>query len=118
MTNGEIVRSYVQALAGGDTDAVRGLLAEDAVMHVPGRNRLSGKKRGADEIVAFVEALDVSDIEPHDVLENDDHVVVLVRRKIAGVEADAAVVYHVRDGKIGSIWLHEQDQYAVDEAIG
>ena len=44
--------------------------------------------------------------------------VVLVRRKIAGADAAAAVVYHVRDGKIGSIWIHEQNQYAVDEALG
>ena len=117
MGNAEIIRSYVQAIASGDTEAVRGSLDDDATMHVPGRNGFSGEKRGPDEIVAFVETFPVSDIEPHDVLEKEDHVVVLVRRKIAGVDAPAAVVYHVRDGKIGSIWVHEQDQYAVDEAL-
>ncbi len=118
MANADIVRSFVGALQRKDAEAAGGFLADDAVMHVPGRNRFSGDKEGRGEVVGFVQEFPVSDIEPHDVLENEDHAVVLVRRKIAGADAPAAVVYHVRDGKISSIWIHEQDQYAVDEALG
>ena len=117
MANADIVRSFVGALQRKDAETAGGFLTDDAVKHVPGRNRFSGAKEGRDAVVRFIEEFPVSDIEPHDILENQDHVVVLVRRKIAGADAPAAVVYHVEDGKISSIWIHEQDQYAVDEAL-
>jgi hypothetical protein len=53
----------------------------------------------------------------HDVIANDEHVVALVRRKIAGIDTTAAIVYHVGDGRITGVWIHEGDQQALDDAL-
>lgn len=122
-SNEDVVRTYLSAMSAGDMDAVRAHLADDAVLHVGGRNPMSGEKHGADEILATLTAIAERSggaIRPelHDLLASDDHVVALVRRTIGGVDATAAVVYHVADGRITEIWPHEQSQYELDEAMG
>ncbi len=41
--------------AGGDPEAVRGLLAEDIVWHVPGRSAIAGDHRGREAVMAYFE---------------------------------------------------------------
>lgn len=117
-----VVREYIEAIGSGDFDRAVELVTEDVTMHVPGRNPMSGELRGREALMGMFRGLtDRSGgtivPEVHDLLATDDHVVALLSRTIAGVEARAAVVYHVRDGKITEIWPHEHDQYALDEAI-
>lgn len=121
--NEEVIRSYIAALGAGDMDGVRSHLADGAVLHLGGRNRMSGDKRGVDEVVAALSAMSeraggVIHPQLHDLLATDDHVVALVRRTIGGVDAVAAVVYHVSDGRITEIWPHEWSQYEIDDVIG
>ena len=57
--------------------------------------------------------------EVHDVLANEDHVVVLQRtlgeREGIGTLNDFEVtVMHVRDGKVSEVWEHPGDLYAMD----
>ncbi len=112
-----------KAFNQGDLDRVGELIADDVVIHFPGRNPMAGEKRGKDEVMSFFRAMmdraGVGSIPPdlHDILANDDHAVALMTRRVAGIDASVAVVYHVRDGKIAEVWPHEQDQYAVDEAL-
>jgi uncharacterized protein len=121
-TNAEVVRAYVGAVGGGEADRAVELVTDDVVMHVPGRNPISGEVRGRDALLTMLrEVFERSGgsfgLEIHDILASDDHVVALLERTIAGIETRVAVVYHLRDGKIAEIWPHEQDQYALDEAL-
>jgi hypothetical protein len=99
------------------------LLADDVVIHFPGRNPVSGDKRGKQEVMAFfkvmMERAGVGSTPPdvHDVLASDDHAVALMTRHVGGIEASIAVVYEIREGRIAEVWPHERDQYAVDEAL-
>jgi len=38
---------------GGDVDAVRALLAEDVVWHVPGKSAIAGEHRGREAVVRY-----------------------------------------------------------------
>jgi ketosteroid isomerase-like protein len=121
--NEDVVREYLRAFNAGDIDAVEALLDDEIVIHFPGRSPIAGDKRGKEEVMAFFRAMmtraGVGSVPPdvHDVLANDDHAVVLMTRRVAGIDASVVVVYHVRDGKITEVWPHEGDQYAVDEAL-
>ena len=121
--DGHTVGEYIAALSSGDLAGVAARLHDDVVVTIPGRNVNSGVKRGKDEVLQMFGAMlersgGTMPVEIHDLLESDEHVVALVRRTIAGADTRAAIVYHVRDGKIAEIWSHEGDQYALDEALG
>lgn len=120
--NEEVVRAYIAALAEGDMDRVGEFLSDDVVFHMGGRNPMSGDKRGRDESIGMLRMASERAggrlaVDVHDVLANDEHVVALVRRKIAGIDTTAAIVYHVGDGRITEVWIHEGDQQALDEAL-
>lgn len=122
--NESVVRDYLDAMAKGDLERAGELIAEDVVFHIPGRSRISGEHRGRDHAIAMwrslLEASGASgfEIDVHDLLSTEDHVVVLATRTIGGVDARGVVVYHVEGGRITGAWVHEADQYAVDAAVG
>ncbi len=121
--NEDIVREYLRAFNEGNLDRVSELLADDIVIHFPGRNPMSGEKRGKDEVMSFfrvmMERAGVGSVPPeiHDVLVSDRRAVALMTRPIAGIDAVVVVLYDIRDGKIAEVWPHERDQYTVDEAL-
>jgi ketosteroid isomerase-like protein len=59
--------------------------------------------------------------DTHDVLANDEHVVVLYTghaQRADKILADhVALVIHMRDGKQAEIWLQNTDLYANDEFL-
>jgi ketosteroid isomerase-like protein len=122
-SNIEVVRSYIDAVGRFDLETAARLVADDLVMHIPGRNPMSGEIRGRDGLIGMFEG--TRDLaggqmpvpKEHDITSSEDHVVALLSRTIAGVEARAAVVYHVMDRKITEMWPHELNQYALDEAV-
>ncbi len=122
-SNVDVVRSYIDAVGRFDLETAGELVSEDVVMHIPGRSPMSGEIRGRDGLIGMFERtremaggqMPVPDV--HDITASDDHVVALLTRTLLGVEARAAIVYHVMDGKITEIWPHEQDQYSLDEAV-
>ena len=122
-SNEEVVREYLRAFNNADLDRVSELLADDVVIHFPGRNPMSGAKRGKNEVMAFFRAMmdraGVGSMAPeiHDVLASDEHAVALMTRRVAGIDASVAVVYRLQNGMIAEVWPHERDQYAVDEAL-
>ncbi len=122
--NEEVARSATETLSKGDIEGFIELHTEDAVVHFPGRGPLAGDYRGKDGLVQLfqkqMQMLDAPpEIENHDILANDDHVVVLnnTRGTRGGqtLEQQQVVVMHIRDGKIAEVWLQFSDQQAMDE---
>ena len=121
----DVVRAYIDATEDLDLERMGELIADDIVGHVPGNNPISGDYQGREEVMAYYNRLFERskaagggiEVDMHDLLVSDDHVVVLSSRTFAAVEARAVVIYHVEDGKIEEVWVHEADQAHVDEVL-
>ena len=123
--NEELIRRATAGLGDGDLDAFLGVLADDAVMHIPGRGPFAGDHRGREAIAALLkrqtDALGGNSptVDIHDVIGGDNHVVLLqsvtFERGDSRLEDRGVLVFHVRDGKAADVWVHPQDQYASDE---
>jgi uncharacterized protein len=122
--NEAVVRRFVDAMVARNPGAIAECFADDVVFHVMGQHALAGDHRGKHEVMtrlfqAWEEAFGGLEVDIHDVLASDDHVVVLSDRRATRedrrVEMRGAGVYHVRDGKIAEAWLFEWDPYAIDD---
>jgi len=122
--NEELMHKGYDAFGKGDMDAVRSLFADDIVWHAPGRNPLSGDYRGVDEVLqTFGKLFEMTGgtfkLDIHDVIANDEHVVVLARstaeRNGKKLDDTGVQVWHVKDGKATEQWLHPGDAHATDE---
>jgi uncharacterized protein len=122
--NEEIARSATEALSKRDIETFLGYQADDVVLHFPGRGPMAGDYRGKDGLAQlFQQQMEVLDappeIETHDIVANDDHVVILntVRASRGGtmLEQQQVVVSHVRDGKFAETWLMFSEQQEMDE---
>jgi len=125
--NEELIRKGYEAFLSGDMTAMNDLLSDDVVWHVPGNNQLSGDYRGKEETFSnFAKVFELTggdfQLEIHDVLANDDHVVVLARAtgKIGDrtLDDNSLQLFHVKDGKATEQWLYPADQQATDEFWG
>jgi uncharacterized protein len=121
-----VVRRFAQAMVTRDVGAIADSFADDVVFHIPGRNTLSGDYHGKREVLtrlfqAWEEAFASLEIDVHDVLSTEDHVVLLGDRKARRGDRvcmmRSASIYHVRDGRIAEAWLMEWDPYAIDEFL-
>lgn len=128
--NETLVRSFLGAVLEGDMDQAAEFLADDVVWHFAGRSPLSGEYRGKEGVAQFGGAITrllgesgaEHRLELHDVVANDDHVVVLWRRIAERgsdrLDSNGVGVYHVGDGKVTEAWVVHEDQYAADEFFG
>lgn len=122
--NEELLRRGYDAFSKGDLETVLSVFDENIRWHVPGRSGLAGDYRGLGEVSEFFGKLaersgGTFSIEVHDVLANDEHVVVLA---VSRAERDGqqyagmgAHVWHVADGKAVEFWTASTDQYGADE---
>ena len=124
--NEAVVRRFVDAMVARDVGAIADCFTDDVVFHIAGRNALSGDHRGKTAVMtrlfqAWEEAFGGLQIMVHDVVANDEHVVVLsdrrARRDDRTLDMRAAGVYHVRAGRIAEAWLFEWDPYTIDEFL-
>lgn len=122
--NEDLARRGYAAFGAGDVDTLRTLIAPDCVWHVPGRSPLAGDYRGLEEILGFfAKSGELTGgtlrLEIHDILANDDHVVVLsessAERDGHRLEGRSSDVYHIRDGKVAEHWTCPVDALAWDE---
>jgi ketosteroid isomerase-like protein len=125
--NEDLVRKGYAAFLGGDTATLSDLFADDIVWHSPGRNQLAGDFRGKEAVLGnFQRTFELTggniNLEIHDVVANDDHVVVLVHTSAQKdgrkLEDDGIQLFHVTDGKVTEQWLYPGDPYASDEFWG
>ena len=124
--NEDTVRKAYTALDSGDWQMLRGLLASDVKWHSPGRHAFSGDHHGPDAVLRWLTGIHEMTggtfrVEIHDVLANDEHVVVLAtvhgERGTHAVHDNHAQVFHVRDGVITEFWGHPGDQHAIEELL-
>jgi uncharacterized protein len=122
--NLNIVRSGYEAFGQGDIPGVLAVFDEGIQWHISGRSGLSGTYKGHDEVVGFFTQLGersggTFNLEVHDMLASDDHVVVLTRERAQrdgkSIDARVAHVWHLSDGKATEFWGIADDVYAQDE---
>jgi len=123
----ELMTEYFAAARRGDWDTAFGYFADDIVMHIPGRSRFAGDRRGKQAAVGYIEAVREHygeagiEVELVDMLEGGGRVALLVverfHRDGRTVEIRRANVYRVADDKIAEISIFEANQYAVDELV-
>ncbi len=121
--NEELVRAGYAAFQRGDRGALTGLFAPDITWHVPGRNPLSGDKRGLEATLEyFGELMARTDgtfrLELKDVLANDTTVAGIhhetARRGVRALDIDVVLVFRMADGRAAEAWVHYYDQGVAD----
>jgi len=123
--NEDLVRRGFEAYARGELQgSLADFLSPDVVWHAPGRGPLAGDHAGLEAVAAYVARVvglsgRTHRMEVHDVLANDDHVVVLhsARAERGGKQMDlnALHLFHLRDGKVTEVWTVHHDLYAWDD---
>jgi ketosteroid isomerase-like protein len=123
---GKIARKLFEAVTSGDTATIQSLQHDDIVMHIPGKNQLSGTHKGKAETgtnLGKMASLTGGTIkrELHDVTSSDMHAVVLARitaqRGGKSFSYNSAVVLDIRDGKVAEQWMLNDDQATVDQVF-
>jgi uncharacterized protein len=119
-----VIQSAYEAFGRGDIPAVLEAFAPDIQWHIPGRNPHAGTFKGHQEVVGFFTHLmedtgGTFNLDIHDFLGSDQHVVVLVResgqRDGKRLDADGAHIWRLQDGKAVAFSAMTIDQYAHDD---
>ncbi|MDQ1712936.1 MAG: uncharacterized protein QOE45_2386 [Frankiaceae bacterium] len=122
--NVDLFRRGHEAYAKQDMATLTELIAEDTVWHIAGHGPLSGDLVGRDAVFGwFAKVGELSqgsvNLEPHDYVGNDDHVVALSRvtatRGDKRLDVRQVEVGHWRDGRLVESFVVTDDQQAVDE---
>jgi ketosteroid isomerase-like protein len=120
-----VIRRGYDAFSRGDMDTIRNeVFAADIEWHQGGRNQTSGDFSGAEAVISlFGKIFQLTDgtfrVAVHDMIANDEHVVVLAsfsgQRAGKSIESNYCQVFHMRDGRAAECWVTNVDPYAVDE---
>jgi ketosteroid isomerase-like protein len=127
MTPRRLMTDYLAAAKRGDWDNAFAYFALDIVVHIPGRSRFAGHRRGKHAAVEYIQTIrdhyrdGKIELELIDMLTSEDRVALLVRERFHGdgpaVETRRANVYRVQGDQIVEISIFEADQYAVDALV-
>ena len=115
--NVTLVRRAYEAFAKGDFRTILDIMPDDLRWHVPGANLISGlrtrKRDVADYFETMAETASKLELEVHDVVGNDEHVVGILRHKHSRWQTQLDIrstqVWHVRDGKLVEMWEQLDD---------
>jgi ketosteroid isomerase-like protein len=112
-----LYRSVMEASVEGDFGPFADSLADDVVWHQIGAPDLMGK----DAVMASFEGMEgvEFEVETHDVLANDDHVIGLVEAHVKVGDQEityrTAEIAHVEDGKVTERWAFSDDTKAISD---
>lgn len=123
--NAKLVREGFEAFERGDMDWMNEHLSDDIVWHVGGNSKWAGSYEGKEKVLEFfmrqTQALGGSapDVDIHDVLGSDDHVVALGTAKATSPHGRSAEwkytqIFHVKDGKATEVWGMAENDAEVD----
>lgn len=110
----QIVRSGFEAFKRGDLKAVGELFTDDAVWHGRGSTRFGGDFKGREAILSdmaqFAQTFTDIQLDLHDILANENHVVALVNSSIKrnGKTYDdhQTFIFHLNNqGKTTETWI-------------
>ncbi len=123
-TNLEAVRRAFEGIGSGDWDAVRAVVSEDVVWHIPGDSKIAGDAVGIEAWAAKLQNLFTSglNVELLNVMGAGDQVITVQRNSAAttGGELDILVLnlFTLADGKLSRMQTFPGDQYALDAFWG
>jgi uncharacterized protein len=122
--NVALVREGFEAFRRGDSEWMAEHLSDRVVWHVGGNSKWSGAYEGKAKVLDFfarqAQAMGgPPSVDIHDILGNDDHVVVLGTASATAPDGSSAQwkyvqVFHVRDGKATEVWGMAENDAAVD----
>jgi ketosteroid isomerase-like protein len=121
--NERLARREIELINAGDMGGLGDLYTDDLVVHYPGRNPVAGSHSVQEFLAKFEAVLKNGSLtrELHDALGTEDHAVQLLKvtASVGGRSHswNAVAVMHVRDGKFSEVWLHVDDQYALDDFL-
>lgn len=113
-------REVHEKFATGDYEAIFDAIADDVVWHQIGGPTLHGKE-AVRETMSGMEELgaDAFQIELHDVVGNDEHVVGLVEVEVGIGDQSftyrTAEIAHMKDGKVTERWAFSDDTQRITE---
>ena len=117
--NAALYRTVNQAVESGDFSSYADNIADDVEWWEIGSDQPIRGKGALMERMQEMMGQGTIDLDLHDVIANDEHMVALVN---ATVERDGrtlnyrtAEIYHVRDGKITHRWAFSDDTAAINE---
>lgn len=122
--NEKLMREADAALEKGDPAKMFAMFADDALIHVGGRSKISGdhKGRGALEEVfgKFMASLgENAELITHDILANDKHGVMLLsaRGEHGGdrIEINNVGILNFTKGVVTEAWFFDEDPYTADK---
>jgi ketosteroid isomerase-like protein len=121
----QVVRAYLDRAHSGDWEGAFALLADDLVVHVPGRSVHAGELRGKDAFRGYLDAAlarargSQVEVELVETLVGEERVALMLKERFlrdeGALEIRRANVYRVRAGRIEEIRIFEANQYEVDE---
>lgn len=114
-------RKAYEDFTGGDAAGFVGMLAEDVVWHQIGAETLHGAKAVEASMSGMAEA--EFDLDLHDVLANDDHLLALVTAKVSigneSIEYRTVEIAHFDEaGRVTERWAFSDDTQAIADFFG
>jgi ketosteroid isomerase-like protein len=125
--NVAVVREGFEAFQRGDTGWMDHHLDDNVVWHVGGNSKWAGAYQGKAKVLEYFARQaqatgGPTSVDIHDILGNDDHVVVLGTASASAADGSSAEwkfaqVFHVRDGKATEVWGMAENDAAVDSFL-
>jgi uncharacterized protein len=118
------MREGYGAFGKGDLEALRELMTEDVVWHVPGRSPLAGDYAGIDTVFAFFgQVFELTGgsfrVEPLTLLADDEYgsapVRITAHRGDRHLDVLNVQTSRMRDGRVAEFWDTTTDPAAADE---
>lgn len=121
--NEEALRASDAAISQGNPQPMFDLFADDAIVHIGGRNKMSGDYKGKAALMemfgTFMQSLGENPVlESHEILANDTHGIQLNTARASrggkSIEIQGVGIFHFNGGKISEAWFHDMDPYTAD----
>jgi ketosteroid isomerase-like protein len=119
--NIKLIQSYYDAYARNDLDGIRKVMADDVEWYIPGRNVLSGTKKGIDEVMAFFALLQKGGFKAEPmILAANDYYVIDAHRGWSNtgkddIDLNWVLLYQIENGKIRKVMDFSGDSYMSDK---
>jgi hypothetical protein len=124
----EEVGRFLAALEEGTTqknEYKNKYIADDILVHYPGRSDLAGWYKGEEfyrEFGARLGQYKTTLVEIIDVLASDARAAVIAKERLEASDGHSidfvrVAIYRIVAGQIAEMWVREDDQYAMDEFL-